>query len=960
MSTPSPGLPFADAPTSEAVELTDHPLWELLTATPQEGPLSSPLPLGARPPGSFRGLDYSAGSPLNPLLGNGLPSVNSLIINVPANTIVEYNDADQTETHVAVSDRLGGNYRVNENFVITLSQTARVYLGGGNDVVRSSLVWSTEIHGQTTHALYETAIDGGAGTDAIEVQAGSGLAINLQNTTLTNLEALQFAPDATATQLQDILLSFGTATALPFSKVIGSDGIDVVRIEMDASVAQARELDLRPLAFTDFDDQIQVGDRVSFDLVTVYFSPPVPQVDPSVSHLYANSDVRLTAELGRSNIDVVGSNADDRFHVPLQSQAADNPGSLRIDGGGLTDAQGQSLDFDVVVMYGRHDDYTYLANGSVHGQPVDFRLQDKRPATVSVADGFLNVELFSFADGYFTPQQLAGGITPQLPTVIIYMQPGQDRVTEGTLPQPGGTINFQLLRSGDLGQFSTVEWRLVPGIPVDHPASADDLDVAMGQTFSVTFIPGQDIINLAAPLRPDGMQEPDESLYIELQSAQGAKLGGNSLQKVVIVNDDGFDFSIAGSASAAEGQPFALTLTPLSTFGFFGADGYAIDWGDGTAAQLLSAVELLASNGVVSHVFADGAAPAGTSMSVSVNAADASPTGVTHHHALTVTDLPPTLYTASPAVGDAGSLYAVYFGSYQDVAGDPLQQVRIDWGDGTQSVVLPAAGQAHHVYSGLANVEVKAYAVNDDGEFLVETQPVLVSASAGFAPPNGTAFQWLTAWSNPVISYSHKANLANAGEAWTPVSLHAINSGVLAGGDLYGGLLGVSGRSANTSTVRQEIDGTEALRIELANGNHADAVVLDLARLFTDDAPGGLHEAGRVLFYDGNTLLDSRAFAASQANGKLHLEWSGLAPFTHLVVQAGAYDSNNANIFVPGGLVGAAGTHLQGPPGSGSDFLLEGVQFMDHGLPAAGPLVPPLELIGQPPLAAQAAVGFGG
>ena len=52
---------------------------------------------------------------------------------------------------------------------------------------------------------------------------------------------------------------------------------------------------------------------------------------------------------------------------------------------------------------------------------------------------------------------------------------------------------------------------------------------------------------------------------------------------------------------------------------------------------------------------------------------------------------------------------------------------------------------------------------------------------------------------------------------------------------------------------------TEALRIELAGGQRADSLIIDLARLFTDDAPG-LREAGQEqhhrLVQRGRALLD--------------------------------------------------------------------------------------------------------
>jgi hypothetical protein len=146
----------------------------------------------------------------------------------------------------------------------------------------------------------------------------------------------------------------------------------------------------------------------------------------------------------------------------------------------------------------------------------------------------------------------------------------------------------------------------------------------------------------------------------------------------------------------------------------------------------------------------------------------------------------------------------------------------------------------------------------------------------------------------------------------------------------------VSGRSANTSTVRQEIDGTEALRIELAPGVRANSLILDVARLFTDDAAGGLREAGTVLLYDGNTLVGGTALLALNANGKLHVELLNQPGFTSLVFQAGAVDENAGGVFRPGGMVDPQGGYAQAPAGAGSEYLIEALQLLS--LPGVPPM----------------------
>ncbi|WP_445369451.1 hypothetical protein ACH5Y9_09675 [Methylomonas sp. BW4-1] len=109
------------------------------------------------------------------------------------------------------------------------------------------------------------------------------------------------------------------------------------------------------------------------------------------------------------------------------------------------------------------------------------------------------------------------------------------------------------------------------------------------------------------------------------------------------------------------------------------------------------------------------------------------------------------------------------------------------------------------------------------------------------ANPNG----WINAWTASDISISHKANFANTSEAWSAVNLNALNVANLSGGDIYGGDLGVSGKSLNTSSVAQEIDGSQALRFSLTHLAHEAKI--NLSRLYiNDDNLNGLSEAGRV------------------------------------------------------------------------------------------------------------------
>ena len=94
----------------------------------------------------------------------------------------------------------------------------------------------------------------------------------------------------------------------------------------------------------------------------------------------------------------------------------------------------------------------------------------------------------------------------------------------------------------------------------------------------------------------------------------------------------------------------------------------------------------------------------------------------------------------------------------------------------------------------------------------------------------------------------------------------AINAQLLSGGDVYSGDLGVSGQAAATSTVRQELDGHEALRFSLAD--EASAVSLNLSRFYVNDDGGVLVESGRLRLIDaGGEVVGETTFRADSLDG---------------------------------------------------------------------------------------------
>ena len=219
----------------------------------------------------------------------------------------------------------------------------------------------------------------------------------------------------------------------------------------------------------------------------------------------------------------------------------------------------------------------------------------------------------------------------------------------------------------------------------------------------------------------------------------------------------------------------------------------------------------------------------------------------------------------------------------------------------------------------------------DDGDYSIVVGLVDedgTHTNAGSKSVRSDPDAWARAWSHDEIGIVHKANYADIDENWTAVTLSGGNSSVLSGGDLFGGDLGVSAQSLLSSTIRQEVDGTEALKFELLRS--ATAVTVDVSRLQGDEASGQF-EAGRLQLINASGLVVAEQVFHGQENvDELQISLAHSAGFTGIVLTTGVYEGDG---FVFGGLADSFGGFNTGPldGGSGtsvaSDFLIDAVEF---------------------------------
>lgn len=271
-----------------------------------------------------------------------------------------------------------------------------------------------------------------------------------------------------------------------------------------------------------------------------------------------------------------------------------------------------------------------------------------------------------------------------------------------------------------------------------------------------------------------------------------------------------------------------------------------------------------------------------------------------------------------------------------DDDGDVLQVVSVtDPVNGTLNVEADGSF-AYTPNAGFVGAENLIYSVSDglatvEGQFVinVESPPVLINI--GDAPLRVSRAEpdaWENAWTNEVVEISHKANYLDTDEAWSSTTLSGRSSTALSGGDIFGGDLGVSGQSLVSSTIRQEIDGTEALRFTLTET--ATSVTVDLSRL-EGDAVSGNFDAGRLqLFDDSGLIVDELVFSADIDGHEKQITLDHDTGFSSVVLTAGIY--NDAD-FAFGGLANASGLYqsdsvdLGNGTWNGSDYLVDAIEF---------------------------------
>jgi hypothetical protein len=249
-----------------------------------------------------------------------------------------------------------------------------------------------------------------------------------------------------------------------------------------------------------------------------------------------------------------------------------------------------------------------------------------------------------------------------------------------------------------------------------------------------------------------------------------------------------------------------------------------------------------------------------------------------------------------------------------------------------------AGGLVTHTYAAAGSAHIAVGLVDEDGTFgnagvqdLTITGTSYVTVRIGDAPlrQSGLGGQWAAAWTHAGISAVHKADYTDSVTPWTAVQYNGVNPQLLTGGDIFTGDMGVSAQSALTSSIRQEIDGKEALRFNLDQAAHS--VSLKLNNFFVNDDGGVFVEAGRLRLIDSSGhVVGETTFQASSALGTQLVTVTNSADFVAVELMAGAYNGSDFVFGAYGDGHGGFGAPIAtdgAGKAHGSDYLVDWVEF---------------------------------
>ncbi|WP_292995946.1 pre-peptidase C-terminal domain-containing protein [Nitrosomonas sp.] len=507
-----------------------------------------------------------------------------------------------------------------------------------------------------------------------------------------------------------------------------------------------------------------------------------------------------------------------------------------------------------------------------------------------------------------------------------------------------GTVLAGHVSAIDLYGAFADSWRITPETSLFVYADGQSTDTFTNRDFPAHAITVNDLdpaVRAAAEeiVRGVGLTEGTlefENAVLDVALTGSVEFALAALEQVQVFGPSvGLNLNAGDNAVLNEGDTFNRLIS-ITDDADADNDGrtYSINWGDGSASETGTiAAGVYSAN--INRSFADGNA----SHTVSITVSDGSEDTITQQFAINVNDVAPTIaLSGAPSVNE-GIGYTLNLGAITDPGTDTVTSYIVNWGDGS-SDSYSAAGDVTHTFAADGNYTISTDLIDEDGTHVnAGNLAVLVNdvippekVRIGDAPmfiPSSEPNAWLNDWTNEAIRISHKSNYLNPAEIWSSAALNGTKPDVLSGGDIFRGDIGVSGQSLKTSSIPQEIDGTEALRFDLTK--EATSVTIDLYA-FNVDQSGKNFEAGRLQLLDSSGLVvDELTFNANATGISKTITLDHASGFSSVVFTAGAY---NGDAFVFGGFANASGDYLSNPVNyghggiwDGSDYLVSAIEF---------------------------------
>jgi Ca2+-binding RTX toxin-like protein len=540
-------------------------------------------------------------------------------------------------------------------------------------------------------------------------------------------------------------------------------------------------------------------------------------------------------------------------------------------------------------------------------------------------------------------------------------------------------FTFTVTRSGDTSETSTVTYAVTGS--GGNPASADDFGGAL-PSGTISFAANEASKTVTVDVSGDTTVEPDEGFTVTLSDPSNATIATGTAEGTIL-NDDAPPPSTlaitALRANKAEGNTgttafsFTVTRTGDSSgvtnvdYSVAGAGMQPVDAADfggalpsGTLTFAAGEVEQVITIAVtgdtaveVDEQFAVHLTnPANATLAVASASATIENDDVLALPAVSIAAEQARLAESNNGTtafsflltrsGDLSSETTVSYSlsgaaDANDFIGGVLPSGLVVFAPGSseQRLAIEVAGdgqiEPHEAYTvvlhdpvnaTVGNGSAVATIINDDtSSFKIGDAPA--------RPPRSDVGAWERSWSHAGVSIAHTANLADANESYSNVLFSSSGSGILAGGDVSGGDLGVSGQTLATSAVLQELDGSEGLRFVL--DEEANQISFQLSRFTRDDDGTGLNEAGRLQLLDASgALVKEIFFYADALDGSKQLSVSVEEGFSQAVFSAGA---QNGEDFAYGAYGNDTGNGFGSDPYSangsmhGSEYLIDSVGF---------------------------------